>query len=92
VATIVAALGGNAILRPGQKGTYQEQLSNVALTAEKLVELIKKKHELIITHGNGPQVGNLLIQHEAGKERVPALPLDICGAQTQGQIGYMIQQ
>lgn len=92
MATIVAALGGNAILRPGQKGTYQEQLINVSTTAEKLVELIASGHKLVITHGNGPQVGNLLIQHEAGKERVPALPLDICGAQTQGQIGYMIQQ
>ncbi|MTI94657.1 MAG: carbamate kinase [Firmicutes bacterium] len=91
MAKIVIALGGNAILRPGQKGTFDEQMANVRLTAEKIVQLVRAGDQVIVTHGNGPQVGNLLIQHEAGRNQVPALPLDVCGAQTQGQIGYMIQ-
>ena len=92
MATIVVALGGNAILRAGQRGTHEEQLANVDMTAEKLAQLVKRGHRLVVTHGNGPQVGNLLIQNEAGRDLVPALPLDACGAQTQGQLGYMIQQ
>ncbi|MGI6365521.1 MAG: carbamate kinase [Bacillota bacterium] len=88
---IVVALGGNAILRPGQKGTYQEQIANIELTANSIVNLLREGHRVIVTHGNGPQVGNVLIQHEAAKGQVPAQPLDVCGAQTQGQIGYMIQ-
>ncbi|MEW6244376.1 MAG: carbamate kinase [Bacillota bacterium] len=90
--TIVVALGGNAILQPGQKGTAEEQLRNVDATAKQIAQLIASGYRVVITHGNGPQVGNLLIQHEAGSSQVPALPLDVCGAQSQGQIGYMMQQ
>lgn len=89
---IVVALGGNAILQPGQFGTSDEQRRNVDLTVDAIAELIRRGHQVVITHGNGPQVGNILIQNEEANELVPAMPLDICGAESQGQIGYMIQQ
>jgi len=92
---IVAALGGNAILQPGQKGTYQEQMINVKTTAKHLANMVMSgNYQVIITHGNGPQVGALLLQHDAGEAmfKVPAMPMDVCGAESQGLIGYMIQQ
>lgn len=89
---IVIALGGNAILQRGQKGTAEEQMANVRVTAEAIAELVARGYEVVITHGNGPQVGNILIQNEEAKGRVPKLPLDFCGAESQGLIGYMIQQ
>lgn len=89
---LVIALGGNAILRAGQKGTYQEQLANVSETMSAVADLIKVGHRVVITHGNGPQVGNILIQQSRASEEIPPMPLDVCGSQTQGQIGYMIQQ
>lgn len=89
---IVVALGGNAILRSKQLNSYQEQFENVRRTCRQVVQLIAEGYQPIFTHGNGPQVGNLLIQNEAAAHLVPAVPLDVCGAETQGQIGYMIQQ
>ncbi|MGM0603443.1 MAG: carbamate kinase [Bacillota bacterium] len=88
---LTIALGGNAILRPGEKGSYSEQFANVYSTCRQIGLLALRGHEIIVTHGNGPQVGNILIQQEAGSSRVPAMPLDACGSQTQGLIGYMIQ-
>jgi len=90
--SIVIALGGNAIKQADEKGTAEEQRRNVATTCRQLVSMLKYGHRLVITHGNGPQAGNLLIQQEAGVAEVPAQPLDIVGAMTQGQIGYMFQQ
>lgn len=91
--TVVVALGGNAILQRGQKGTFEEQLDNVYRTCEQLAQMVLSgRWRIVITHGNGPQVGNLLLQQEAAKEVVPPMPMDACGAQTQGLIGYMIQQ
>lgn len=89
---VVVALGGNAILQPKQQGTAADQLTNVVNTCIQLADLIKQGYQLVVTHGNGPQVGNILLQNEEAKAKVPALPLDFCGAQTQGLIGYMIQQ
>ena len=89
---IVVALGGNTILRSKQLNSYEEQFENVRRTCQQVVELIAEGYQPIFTHGNGPQVGNLLIQNEAAARLVPAVPLDVCGAETQGQIGYMIQQ
>lgn len=89
--TYVIALGGNAILRAGQEGTVEEQLHNLNQTGRQLLELLEGPNHVVITHGNGPQVGNLLLALEAAKE-VPAMPLDVCGAATQGFMGYMIQQ
>ncbi len=90
---VLVALGGNAIKRPDEEGTYEEQLRAVRRTAEQLAEMVARGYELVITHGNGPQVGALLIQQEEGLRRgVPAQPLDVLNAMTQGQIGYMLQQ
>ena len=89
---IVVALGGNAILRSKELSSYEEQFENVRRTCRQIVELIAEGYQPIFSHGNGPQVGNLLIQNEAAARLVPAVPLDVCGAETQGQIGYMIQQ
>lgn len=89
---IVVALGGNAILQPGQCGRYDEQRHNVDVTAAQLAELVEAGHELVLTHGNGPQVGNLLLQNEEAKSCVEPMPLDVLGAMTQGMIGYMFQQ
>ena len=89
---VVVALGGNAILRSKQLNSYAEQFENVRRTCHQMAQLVAAGHELILTHGNGPQVGNLLIQNEAAADLVPPVPLDVCGAETQGQIGYMIQQ
>ena len=91
-ALIVIALGGNALLKRGQKGTVEEQCDNVRSTMSKIADLIQKGHKVVITHGNGPQVGATLLRHEAAKSIVPPFPLDACGAETQGFIGYMIQQ
>jgi carbamate kinase len=89
---IVVALGGNAIKRPEDRGTIEEQLNAVSKTCNELLKMIKEGHRIVITHGNGPQVGALLIQNEEAKYKVPQMPLDICGAESQALIGYMIQQ
>jgi carbamate kinase len=89
---IVVALGGNAILRAKELSSYEEQFENVRRTCAQVVRLIAEGHQVIFTHGNGPQIGNLLIQNEAAARLVPTMRLDVCGAETQGQIGYMIQQ
>jgi carbamate kinase len=89
---IVIALGGNAILKAHQIGIVEEQLENIRITWEQLLKMIMKGHKIIITHGNGPQIGNLLIQQEEAHSTVPAMPMDVCGAMSQGQIGYMLEQ
>jgi len=90
---VVVALGGNAILQPGQKGTYEEQLENVRVTGEQLVQMVESgKYKIVITHGNGPQVGNILLQNETAKDVAAAMPLHVCGSESQGLIGYMMQQ
>jgi len=91
--TIVVALGGNAILQPGQRGTVQEQMENVNIACGHLVKIITSgKYGIVITHGNGPQVGNILLQNDAASNLIPPMPLDVCDAATQGTMGYMIQQ
>ncbi|ACB07996.1 carbamate kinase [Candidatus Korarchaeum cryptofilum] len=89
---LTIALGGNALLQYGQKGTFEEQLANARVTAKQIVEFIKRGYKVVVTHGNGPQVGAILLQQEAGSSQVPAMPLHACGAMSQGLIGYMIQQ
>lgn len=86
---VLVALGGNAILQRGQQGLASEQRANVQKTVDQIVRMIKAGHEVIVTHGNGPQVGAILIQNEMGSTSVPAMPMDICGAESQGLIGYM---
>ena len=90
----VVALGGNALLRSGQKGTYAEQLQNVKDTCGSLMQLVYRNYNVVIGHGNGPQVGNVLLQHDAGRKmyELQAMPMDFCVAETQGSIGYMIER
>ena len=90
---VVVALGGNALLRSNQKGTYKEQIENVTETCEALMSFVKNGDNLIIGHGNGPQVGNVMLQHEAGAKmfEVQPMPMDFCVSETQGSIGYMIE-
>ncbi|HIA12408.1 MAG TPA: carbamate kinase [Flavobacteriales bacterium] len=90
----VVALGGNALLRAGQHGTIEEQEANATATLKHMMFLIEEGYDLVITHGNGPQVGNLLLQNDAGEEQydIPQMPLNICVAETQGEIGFMIER
>ncbi|HRZ76119.1 MAG TPA: carbamate kinase [Bacteroidales bacterium] len=90
----VVAFGGNALLRSGQAGTIDDQEANAYETGERLLALLNRKYNLVITHGNGPQVGNILLANQAGKQvhGLPEMPLDICVAYSQGFIGYMIEQ
>ncbi|MCC6058712.1 MAG: carbamate kinase [Thermofilum sp.] len=86
---LVLALGGNALLRRGERGTFEEQLSNLLRVAPSLLEL-SREYQLVVTHGNGPQVGNLYLQQESTSE-APPMPLHACVAMTQSLIGYLIQ-
>jgi carbamate kinase len=89
---VLVALGGNAIKQPDEKGTFEEQMKNVETACKQIAQLVRHGNDLVITHGNGPQVGNLSIQQEAAEDQVPPQPLVVLGAMTQGQIGYMMQQ
>jgi len=89
---LVVALGGNAILRRGEKGTAGEQFGHVHYAAANLTAIVKEGHRIAITHGNGPQVGDILLKNECAKDALPRMPLDVCGAESQGMLGYMIQQ
>jgi len=89
---ILIALGGNAILRESEKGTFEEQQSNIANTARHITKIIKRGHNVVITHGNGPQVGDILLRYENAKAQLPIMPLHVCGGESQGLIGYMIEQ
>lgn len=90
----VVALGGNALLRSDQKGTIDDQEANAFLTAERLLTLFKTDYNLVITHGNGPQVGNILLANTAAHKLygLPDMPLDIAVAYSQGFIAYVIEQ
>ncbi len=89
----VVAFGGNALLRAGQKGTIEEQTANASEAVKKLLTL-GKKYNLVLTHGNGPQVGNILLANSAGHKLygIPEMPMDVCGAYSQGFIGYILEQ
>lgn len=92
--TAVVALGGNALLRGNEIGTIQQQEKNTYDTCISLLNLLKEGYNLVITHGNGPQVGNIMLRNEAGYNnyKIPKMPLDICVADSQGGIGYMIER
>lgn len=89
---VVIALGGNALIREGQQGTIAEQFENVRKSLDGIIYCLKQGFEVVITHGNGPQVGNLLLMVEASRNQVPEISLGVCVADTEGAIGYMIQQ
>jgi carbamate kinase len=86
------AFGGNALLPEKQKGLQEEQMRNAQKAAEMMVQIIKKGYELIVVHGNGPQVGNLLIQMEEASNKVPPFTLDVCDAMTEGSMGFMLEK
>ena len=88
---IVVAFGGNALIREGQQGTQWEQLDNAENTARMLLPLVQSGCRLVIVHGNGPQVGNILIQVEEAVTKIPPQSLDVCVAASEGSIGYMLQ-
>ncbi len=90
--TVVVALGGNAILQPGQVGTFEEQLFNIDGAMRRIAALAEDGWRVVLTHGNGPQVGNLLIQNALAAKTVAPMPMDVCGAMSQGQIGYLAAQ
>lgn len=89
---LVIALGGNAIQRPGQRGTVDEQIANIRRSLDGIVGVLATGSSLVLTHGNGPQVGQMLLMVEAARGQVPELPLGVCVADTEGALGYLIQQ
>ncbi len=90
--TLVIAIGGNAIQGVGKPATAEAQLESVEYTAERIADIIECGYNVVIAHGNGPQVGRIVIQNEAASALTPAMPFDVCGAMSQGMIGYHIQQ
>ncbi len=90
--TVVVAMGGHAFLQPGERGTYEEHSRNARQVCHQLMTLVERGYNLVITHGNGPQVGDLLTQTELARDSVPPLPLDALVAQTEGSLGYLMQQ
>ncbi|PTK95546.1 carbamate kinase [Staphylococcus gallinarum] len=89
---VVLALGGNAILQPKQEATYENQYNNISAATKKMAELKQQGHNVVVTHGNGPQVGNIIAQNEAAKDIVEPLPINACNAESQGFIGYMMEE
>ena len=90
--TILLAVGGNSLIRAGEKGTVAQQTANARRTASQIVGLCRAGYRVVLTHGNGPQVGAALLRSERGASEVPGQPLDVCGACTQGEIGYLLEQ
>lgn len=90
--TAVVAIGGNSLIRAGEKGLIEEQRLNARRTAEAIVEIVQDGYAVAVTHGNGPQVGAALLRSERSGEQVYRHPLDVCVATTQGEIGYVLQQ
>ncbi|MDH4123230.1 MAG: carbamate kinase [Thermoplasmata archaeon] len=90
--TAVVAIGGNALIAPGKKLTLENQMDRLRQTSKELVDLIQMGYDIVLTHGNGPQVGNILMQNELTRDEVPEMPLDALVAESQGLIGYMLQQ
>ncbi len=88
---VVIALGGNALLRRGAPDTYEEMYLAARGAAERIADIAADGWEVVVTHGNGPQVGRILMQQEAAAKQVHPMPLDVCGAESQGQIGYLLQ-
>ena len=91
VERVVVALGGNALLRQGAEDTFEEMYRASREAAERIADIAADGWEVVVTHGNGPQVGRILLQQEAAREVVHPMPLDVCGAESQGQIGYLLQ-
>jgi carbamate kinase len=91
MARVVVALGGNALLRRGAPDTFEEMYAASRAAAERIADIAADGWEVVVTHGNGPQVGRILLQQEAAAKTVSPMPLDVCGAESQGLIGYLLQ-
>src|SRR5882672_9918980 len=89
---VLVAMGGHAFMQKGEKGTIEEHERNAVEIARLLMTLVEKEYQLVITHGNGPQVGTLLLQQECSKDETPSMPLDVLVAMTEGSLGYILQQ
>ena len=89
--SVLIAVGGNSLIRAGQKGTIPEQFANAHLACRQIAEIVKRGMRVVLTHGNGPQVGSQLLRSELGASQAYTLPLDVCDAMTQGEIGYVLQ-
>lgn len=89
--SLLIAVGGNSLIRAGQKGTIEEQIANARMTANRIVDIAARGYRLVITHGNGPQVGSQLLRSEIASSQTYTLPLDLCVAMTQGEIGFVLQ-
>jgi carbamate kinase len=90
--TAVVAVGGHAFMQKGEEGTVEQHWRNAGILCDQLMSLVERGYHLVITHGNGPQVGNLLLQQEVTPPHVPPMPLDVLVAQTEGSLGYVMQQ
>jgi carbamate kinase len=88
----VIAIGGNSLARAGERGTFEEQLLNARLTCEGVVDILAAGYRVVVTHGNGPQVGEALLRSELAQPQLPPLRLDVCGGETQGRLGYLLAQ
>src|SRR5437667_11738035 len=88
----VVAFGGNALLRPEDRGTQEEQIARAKQAARWLAEIVRHGYKLIVVHGDGPQVGNILVQAEEASTKIPPQSLDVCVAQTEGSMGFLLQQ
>ncbi len=88
----VLAIGGNSLIRSKDRSSFADQLATTADTCRHIADIVEAGHEVVVTHGNGPQVGFILIRSHLARNRLPEVPLDACNAQTQAEIGYMIQQ
>src|SRR5205807_9442671 len=88
---VVVALGGNALLRRGEEDSAEEMRRSARFAAERIADIAAAGWEVVVTHGNGPQVGRILLQQELAKAEVAPMPLDVCVAESQGQIGYLLQ-
>src|SRR5574340_343836 len=89
---VLVAMGGHAFMQPGEAGSIEEHERNAGRIASLLMTLVERNYYLCVTHGNGPQVGNLLIQQERSRDGVSPLPLDVLVAMTEGSLGYVLQQ
>ena len=88
----IVAFGGNALLRPEDRGTQEEQIARARQAARWLAEIVRAEYKLVVVHGNGPQVGNILVQAEEASTKIPPQSIDVAVAQTEGSIGFMLQQ
>ena len=92
VETVVLAMGGHAFIQPGEAGTHEDHLRNARIICSQVMTLVERGYNIVIAHGNGPQVGNLMNKTELTRKSIPPLPLDVLVAQTEGSLGYLLQQ